>query len=1099
MPLEVPENPKVYTTVYDNFRGVDFTNDASNVWKHRSPNGLNMLPDLDGRPYKRKGWKIDVSAEDFIEASGVTGTTTVTPYRTYYFEIGGMDYILIFNSIGLFLYDGQELECLTEYIDADGNSQTFPMSFPRLLTDSKRGFFYESGGETGFYFIHNEKMLRLQLDTVGDEQVARLHEITPYVPRMYMGCDPATGAGQNYESANLLSSRCCVSYTCDKNNTVTRYHLPFVIANELWDLGEGLAPEVWVLNNNGTWEQKERGNDKDWIVDSSTYADIVFLNGAPTTGTQGEDNVLVIATRAITAVGNIEVLSSKATPLARNNDGSWGMTSSGNTKYNSIVHTCSMASVESIDQIICWVKQENGFWAWIGNTSLGFDYTIEDLFDISIDAYSGNVTYTAKNEEIWASNLPYTKEEQYITPPKWGFRRTYTFKFQTNLITSTRSEGQDAFFGCSKFAVYGSGLTSQVFATATGKTAYKSRVWYTGLGLGYENITMPSGGLPNYFPELNYVEVGSNDTAVMSTIKCGEYLGIVKQGKTTDTSIYLAYPTSFDNDTTYAVKQSIAGIGAVSNGAFNVLNEEPLFLSEEGVMGIEIGEDNRLRSRSYFINKRLLQEPNLQRAISFVHNTQYWLCVNNHCYVLDGTQKTSWANEKTNLQYECYFLDNIPAQCFAKMDSDLYFTDFRGNLCKFKTNEDSELYTDAYTTNRETGETINYSDINIPLDGSGKPDYEVMQAYIGKAVAFSDADSVDTVVPINKSHSFETIPGSWAEVSWTLPEETRAAYEAHGSIRFCIACTCYDHDSDASARYFGSHYFEYPSTRDMASSTFSVKFASWYGHFILDYRKSTNTFKVRYSGAIAVGGVMWVIDSVVTDHIECPSYSEHTIPQLKTGSLCEVIIRHDNDEYSFEFTEGVEKTQAYILGSEGPSYATQDYYFSITYDGDRTLTLKNMCYGTEPITIVKMACTFNGEDMAGTPRRVASADEEFRRFVFSDYTNVPLTAQWDTIADDDGMVHYFKNLQKKGCVVSLLPDNASGVEVYLIPDEKDSILIGETDVSGNLLPAEYYVKKKVKKYKRLRILCKNDGADQGFGIDQIIKSYTVGNFSKNRR
>lgn len=57
MPIDVPAPQKVLTTKYDNFKGVDFTSDPTNVWRHRSPSGVNMLPDASGRPFKRYGWE----------------------------------------------------------------------------------------------------------------------------------------------------------------------------------------------------------------------------------------------------------------------------------------------------------------------------------------------------------------------------------------------------------------------------------------------------------------------------------------------------------------------------------------------------------------------------------------------------------------------------------------------------------------------------------------------------------------------------------------------------------------------------------------------------------------------------------------------------------------------------------------------------------------------------------------------------------------------------------------------------------------------------------------------------------------------------------
>ena len=65
MAIKLPAAQKVYTTKYDNFRGVDFTNDPSNVWYRRTPDGVNMLPDESGRPFKRTGWKKVVTADDF--------------------------------------------------------------------------------------------------------------------------------------------------------------------------------------------------------------------------------------------------------------------------------------------------------------------------------------------------------------------------------------------------------------------------------------------------------------------------------------------------------------------------------------------------------------------------------------------------------------------------------------------------------------------------------------------------------------------------------------------------------------------------------------------------------------------------------------------------------------------------------------------------------------------------------------------------------------------------------------------------------------------------------------------------------------------------
>ena len=45
-------------------------------------------------------------------------------------------------------------------------------------------------------------------------------------------------------------------------------------------------------------------------------------------------------------------------------------------------------------------------------------------------------------------------------------------------------------------------------------------------------------------------------------------------------------------------------------------------------------------------------------------------------------------------------------------------------------------------------------------------------------------------------------------------------------------------------------------------------------------------------------------------------------------------------------------------------------------------------------------------------------------------------------------------------------------------------------------PQDIYLKKKVKKYKRLQIIIRNDSVSEGFGIFQIAKTYAVGNYAK---
>lgn len=273
--------------------------------------------------------------------------------------------------------------------------------------------------------------------------------------------------------------------------------------------------------------------------------------------------------------------------------------------------------------------------------------------------------------------------DQYIEDPT---AQTSNAKIQIVYKTYTSAVADDkiAIFSTNRNANFSTGLANNVFIGGCSVQDYSSRIWYSAVNN------------PLYIPDLNYIEVGSNDTRVMGLVKVGDYLGVVKQSKSVDASVFLVYPTSFEDETTFATKACVSGVGALGQYCFNVLGDETLFLSPRGVMAIEPSEDeqSRIKDRSYFVNGRLLEEVGLEDAYSFVWRGMYLLAINNHVYVLDGNQRNSWGNQKTNLVYECYYLENVPAKVLFSYDGELWFADFGGNICRFKDVTDEGAYTD---------------------------------------------------------------------------------------------------------------------------------------------------------------------------------------------------------------------------------------------------------------------------------------------------------------------------------------------------------------------------------------------------------------------
>lgn len=188
MPINVPDNPRVYTTKYDNFKGVDFTNDATNVWRRRSPTGVNMLPDESGRPFKRHGWNILISNSELCSALGVESCSI---NKCSYFELAGVDHIVVFTNEGVVFY-------------ADGVKDT------SIDTDCygsyDRCFFFEGGGKSAFYIYGNYRIWRY------DETFA-LQEVTDQamIPTVLIGSS-ADCVGTFYEAYNLAGQRASVQY-----------------------------------------------------------------------------------------------------------------------------------------------------------------------------------------------------------------------------------------------------------------------------------------------------------------------------------------------------------------------------------------------------------------------------------------------------------------------------------------------------------------------------------------------------------------------------------------------------------------------------------------------------------------------------------------------------------------------------------------------------------------------------------------------------------------------------------------------------------------------------------------------------------------------
>ena len=233
MAIDVPNSPKVYTTKYEGFKGVDFTNDPSNVWYRRSPDAVNMLPDEAGRPFKRTGWEVAISVSELAQkyySDGATSTGEIKPTeatirKCYYFEMAGYDHIVIFTNFGVFFYRDGELLSSEDVLET--KTETGDLSYDQSVIDSYyRGFFFEGGGERAFYIYGDFKVWKYYYgkydkdDTGADKFYFR--QVETYIPRVNIAVDAKHVSGEPFEDVNLFSDFVGEEYQDNEYKSIDR-------------------------------------------------------------------------------------------------------------------------------------------------------------------------------------------------------------------------------------------------------------------------------------------------------------------------------------------------------------------------------------------------------------------------------------------------------------------------------------------------------------------------------------------------------------------------------------------------------------------------------------------------------------------------------------------------------------------------------------------------------------------------------------------------------------------------------------------------------------------------------------------------------------
>lgn len=197
---------------------------------------------------------------------------------------------------------------------------------------------------------------------------------------------------------------------------------------------------------------------------------------------------------------------------------------------------------------------------------------------------------------------------------------------------------------------------------------------------------------PTYYGDTWYSKLGSDASAIMGYSIINNYLAAHKDGNETSQSVLIRQGDLVDGKPSFKLINTLQGAGAISKYCFAYLETEPVFLSDLGVYAVtaqDITGEKYAQDRSYYLEGKLLQEEHLEDAIALTWKDYYILCINNHCYILDGLQPihTDKSRPYATRQYVGFYFTNIPAYTMFVKDNDLYFGDTEGNVYAFYKDE----------------------------------------------------------------------------------------------------------------------------------------------------------------------------------------------------------------------------------------------------------------------------------------------------------------------------------------------------------------------------------------------------------------------------
>ena len=263
-------------------------------------------------------------------------------------------------------------------------------------------------------------------------------------------------------------------------------------------------------------------------------------------------------------------------------------------------------------------------------------------------------------------------------------------------ITASRTvEGYaDRINKCRTGILFGvNGAADRLFLTRNPDADFIHYDWYSG-----QND-------PTYWGDTAYATLGQSDSPIVGYSIVNARLAAHKSATANERNVIVREGNLQDSKPSFPIVNMLQGEGAVGPYSFAYLTTEPLFLTRLGLYALttaDITGEKYAQQRSFYLNGKLLTEPDLKDAFALVYRDMYWLAVNGKVYILDGLQAvtTDRSAPYSTRQYVGFYLTNVPARVLWQEDGVLYFGSSDGALRAFYTD------TQALTSYNDDGASI---------------------------------------------------------------------------------------------------------------------------------------------------------------------------------------------------------------------------------------------------------------------------------------------------------------------------------------------------------------------------------------------------------